>query len=126
MSKQCTVALIFLAASAAPAFGEERPVPPVAPLVAHAITAPFGATRNDPYYWLRDDTRANAQMLAYLKAENAYADARLAPTSALRDTLLGEIKGRIKQDDASVPYFTQLLGLVASAGAARLNFASRS
>ena len=105
MSKQCTVALIFLAASAAPAFGEERPVPPVAPLVEHAITAPFGATRNDPYYWLRDDTRANAQMLAYLKAENAYADARLAPTSALRDTLLGEIKGRIKQDDASVPYF---------------------
>ncbi len=43
-------------------------------------------------------------MLAYLAAENAYADAVLASSRALQDTLYSEIVGRIKQDDASVPY----------------------
>ena len=37
----------------------------------HTVTAPFGATRQDDYYWLRDDKRENPQMLAYLNAENA-------------------------------------------------------
>ena len=62
------------------------------------------ARGEDDYYWLRDDTRQNPEMLAYLKAENAYADAELAPTKPLQDKLYGEIVGRIKQDDASVPY----------------------
>src|SRR3546814_18786191 len=39
-----------------------------------------------------------------LKAENAYADAVMAPLTALRDTLYGELIGRIKQDDSTVPY----------------------
>ena len=42
-------------------------------------------------------------MLAYLKAENAYADALLAPLKPLQDKLFQEIVGRIKQDDSSVP-----------------------
>ena len=42
-------------------------------------------------------------MLAYLKAENAYADAVLAPTKPLQDELFKEIVGHIKQDDSSVP-----------------------
>ena len=49
------------------------PKPPVAATKAHEVKAPFGATRQDEYYWLRDDTRKNADMLAYLKAENAAA-----------------------------------------------------
>ena len=61
------------------------------------------ANRNDEYYWLRDDTRKNPEMLAYLKAENAYADAQLAPLKPLQDKLYSEIVGRIKQDDSSVP-----------------------
>ena len=44
-----------------------------------AASAP---TRSDEYYWLRDDTRKNPEMLAYLNAENAYADAVLAPLQA--------------------------------------------
>src|SRR6185503_4030281 len=60
--------------------------------------------RNDPYYWLRDDTRKNPELLAYLKAENAYADAELAPTKALQDELFKEIVGHIKQDDSTVPW----------------------
>ena len=58
----------------------------------------------DEYYWLRDDTRENKEMLAHLAAENAWTDAQLAPIKPLKDKLYAEIIGRIKQDDSSVPY----------------------
>jgi hypothetical protein len=58
----------------APAPGE--PVAPVAARRDHAVPSPHGS-RNDPYYWLRDDTR-NPEMLAYLAAENAYTAEVLA------------------------------------------------
>ncbi len=77
--------------------------PPVAAARPYTVQSPNGA-RVDPYYWLRDDTRANKEMLAYLEAENAYADAMLAHTGELQEALYQEIVGRIKQDDASVPY----------------------
>ena len=78
--------------------------PPDAARKSHEVQAPFGASRNDNYYWLRDDKREDQAMLAYLNAENAYADAVLAPTKPLQEVLYNEIVGRIKQDDASVPY----------------------
>jgi len=78
--------------------------PPDAVRKPHVVTAPFGAQRQDEYYWLRDDERSNPQVLEYLKAENAYADAVLAPLKPLQDALYEEIVGRIKQDDATVPY----------------------
>ena len=81
----------------------ETPKPPVAAMKPHAVKSPHG-TRNDEYYWLRDDTRKDAEMLAYLAAENAYKDAMLAPVRPLEEKLYGEIVGRIKQDDATVPY----------------------
>jgi len=77
--------------------------PPDAEKQPHAVTTPFGATRNDDYYWLRDDKREAPAMLAYLNAENAYTDQVMAPLKPLQDTLYKEIVGRIKQDDASVP-----------------------
>ncbi len=43
-------------------------------------------------------------MLAYLNAENAYTDTVLKPLEALEQSLYDELVGRIKQDDASVPY----------------------
>jgi oligopeptidase B len=82
----------------------ESPTPPDVARKPHVVAAPFGATRDDPYYWLRDDSRKAPEMLAYLEAENAYADAVMAPLAGLRDQLYGEIVGRIKQDDSSVPY----------------------
>jgi oligopeptidase B len=78
--------------------------PPDAEARAFAVKAPHGAERNDEYYWLRDDKRENPEMLAYLNAENAYADAVLAPLKQVQDTLYDEIVARIKQDDSSVPY----------------------
>ena len=94
-------ATALLLATTASARGLPRP-----PTVAkhdHAVVAPAG-TRNDEYYWLRDDTRKNPRMLAYLKAENAYADAVMAPLAPLREKIYGEINARIKEDDSSVPY----------------------
>jgi len=91
-----------LAATSAFAQAQPVPTPPVAAQKPYTVKGPV--ERNDPYYWLRDDTRKNADMLAYLKAENAYADAVLAPTKPLQDKLFKEIVGRIKQDDSSVPW----------------------
>lgn len=81
----------------------QSPTPPVAERRAHAVESPHG-TRDDPYYWLRDDKREDADMLAYLVAENRYRDAMLSHLDGLRKTLFDEIVGRIKQDDSSVPY----------------------
>ena len=81
----------------------EEPRPPVAATRPHQVVSPAG-TRSDDYYWLRDDTRTNPEMLGYLKAENAYADAMLAHTKPLQEQLYKEIVGRIKQDDSTVPY----------------------
>lgn len=97
------IAASLIAAVAIPALAQDAPRPPVAAKKSHQVTSPNGA-RNDEYYWLRDDTRKNPEMLAALNAENAYADAMLAPNKALQDTLYKEVVGRIKQDDSSVPY----------------------
>jgi oligopeptidase B len=58
----------------------------------------------DPYYWLRDDERANPEVLAYLAAENAYRERRMSVTKPFEDALYDEIVARLKQDDSSVPY----------------------
>jgi oligopeptidase B len=78
-------------------------LPPVAAKKPHQVTSPNGS-REDEYYWLRDDKRENPEMLAYVKAENSYADAMLAHTKALETRVYQEIIGRLKQDDATVPY----------------------
>ena len=75
---------------------------PVAARKPHVVSSPNGG-REDDYYWLRDDTRRNPEMLNHLKAENAYADAILAKTKPLADRLYGEFVDRIRQDDSSVP-----------------------
>src|SRR5215213_1863938 len=97
---------MFLALAAVPALLHGQaptaaPTPPVAAQRPFVVKGP--ANRNDEYYWLRDDTRKSPEMLAYLNAENAYADAVLAPLKPLENRLYSEIVGRIKQDDSSVP-----------------------
>jgi len=79
------------------------PHPPVAAIRPHTVVSPNG-NRVDNYYWLRDDTRSQPEVLDHLKAESAYADAMLAHTQPAQTLLFDEIVGRIKQDDASVPY----------------------
>src|SRR5215831_18516062 len=79
------------------------PRPPIAAKKPHRVASPNGS-REDEYYWLRDDSRQNPEMLAYVTAENAYADAMLAHTKPLETQVYNEIVGRLKQDDSSVPY----------------------
>ncbi|WP_226163462.1 S9 family peptidase [Hymenobacter terricola] len=74
---------------------------PVAPIKPKAFTN-FGITRTDNYYWLNKPT--DPAVLSYLNAENEYYDKQMAGAQANQKKLFGEIKGRIKQDDASEPY----------------------
>jgi len=62
-----------------------------------------GHMRTDDYHWLNE--RENPDVLRYLEAENSYKDAMLAPTKELQEQLFNEMKGRIKEQDESVPYF---------------------
>ena len=66
----------------------------------HTMTE-HGHTRIDNYYWLKE--RENPEVIAYLEAENQYAEACLKHTEPLQEQLFKEITGRIKQDDNSVP-----------------------
>ena len=61
-----------------------------------------GHTRTDNYYYLNE--RENSEVIKYLNAENAYLDQVLAPVKDLQTKLFDEMKGRIKQQDESVPY----------------------
>ncbi|MES2683210.1 MAG: S9 family peptidase [Pseudomonadota bacterium] len=78
--------------------------PPIAAQKPYEVDSPNGK-RSDPYYWLRDDKRENPEMLAYLKAENAYTDAQMAALKPLQEKLFAELRGRIKEDDSSAPTF---------------------
>jgi oligopeptidase B len=78
--------------------------PPVAKQESKELTI-HGDVRTDPYFWLRDDTRSDEEVLDYLRAENEYTEAVMKHTEALQEKLFEEIKGRIKQDDESVPVF---------------------
>jgi oligopeptidase B len=55
----------------------------------------------DPYEWLRD--KSNPDVIAYLAAENDYADATTARLASLRQKIFDEIKARTKETDLSVP-----------------------
>ena len=73
---------------------------PRAPREARDVSV-HGDPRSDEYHWLRD--RDDPRTLAYLRTENAYADAWFAPHAALEEDLYQEMVSRIQQDDDSVP-----------------------
>ncbi|WP_181952607.1 S9 family peptidase [Vulcaniibacterium gelatinicum] len=98
------LATLLMTSVTAAASPQSLPPPPDAERRPHVVRAPHGAERNDEYYWLRDDRRKAPDVLAYLEAENAYADAVMARLKPLQDRLYDEIVARIKQDDSSVPY----------------------
>jgi len=77
-------------------------IAPIAKKIPHQLTI-HNETRIDNYYWMRDDSRTDKEILAHLTAENAYCDAMLAPQKTLQDSLFEELKSRICKDDNSVP-----------------------
>ena len=79
--------------------------PPVAEKRDHTFTH-HGITISDPYHWLKDQSYPvidDEDVLDYVKAENAWYEAKMEPRLELVETLFQEIKGRIKEDDSSVP-----------------------
>jgi len=75
--------------------------PPVAERIPRVDTF-HNEIITDNYFWLRD--RENPKVIAYLEAENAYADSITQPYKDFRDSLYEEIKRRIKETDMEVPY----------------------
>jgi oligopeptidase B len=84
---------------------------PVAPRRPHSFTA-HGITVVDDYAWLkdpdwqevlRDPDVLDADIRGYLEAENDYTESLLGHTAGLQKTLVAEMRGRIKEDDSSVP-----------------------
>jgi oligopeptidase B len=92
----------LLSASIVPPLAGKRPV----------SATHHGHTRIDDYSWLRaenwqevmrDPALLPADIRGYLEVENAYFSAAMADTGALQETLFKEMRGRIKEDDSSVP-----------------------
>lgn len=76
--------------------------PPKAKKIDTVLTM-HGHQRVDSYYWLNQ--RENQEVIDYLNAENEYYQKSTAHTEAFQNDLFEEMKGRIKEDDSSVPYF---------------------
>jgi oligopeptidase B len=105
-------ALLFLGAPAAAQTQSEPmtaqtslPPPPVAAQRPYSYER-HGVRIEDPYHWLKDQSYPvvdDPDVLAYLRAENAYYEAAMAPHRPLIDTLVAEMRGRIQEDDSSVP-----------------------
>ena len=86
--------------------------PPPAAARKPVTSTLHGIARQDEYAWLkdpdwqrvmRDPALLDPAIRAYLEAENAYKDAFLAPHAGLRQALYDEMRGRIKEDDSTVP-----------------------
>ena len=100
----------LLLATATTAVAQQRgsaplPPPPTSPPRAaqrpHQLTT-NGHTRTDEFFWLKE--RTDTAVINYLTAENAWTEAVMGHTKAFQDSLFEEIKGRILQNDQSVPY----------------------
>ena len=86
--------------------------PPIASITPKKLEK-HGDVRIDNYYWMRlTDAQRNdktpdvhtQKVRDYLNAENAYFDSKMGHTKQFREELFQEMKARIKEDDASVPY----------------------
>ncbi|WDZ77566.1 S9 family peptidase [Ensifer adhaerens] len=87
---------------------------PKAPIAAKKPVSDtrHGITRTDDYAWLRadnwqamfrDPSILDPEIRKHLEAENAYMNAAMDDTKALQKTLFAEMRGRIKEDDSSIP-----------------------
>lgn len=75
---------------------------PVAKIVPE-ILEKHGDVRIDNYYWLNE--RENKEVIDYLEQENNFYKTLTSHTEDFQKELFQEMKARIKEDDASVPYF---------------------
>ena len=104
--------LIFATACKNEEMKKNEVVAPIAEVVPHQLEM-HGDTRTDNYFWMRlSDAQKNApvkdtqtqKVVDYLNAENDYYDSLTKHTVKFQEDLFEEMKGRIKEDDSSVPY----------------------
>jgi oligopeptidase B len=76
---------------------------PMAEKRPHEMTL-HGHTRVDDYYWLRDDSRKDPEVISYLEKENAYFDQAMKPVEGIQQAMFEEMTGRLDPDESSVPY----------------------
>ena len=99
------IATLLLAESLSMPAQAQLPPPPVAAQRPYSYER-HGIRVEDPWHWLKDESYPvvdDADVLAYLRAENAYYEAAMAPHQALIETVFQEMRGRIPEDDSSVP-----------------------
>ena len=89
----------------------QSPIPPIARREPKRIEQ-LGRVRTDDYAWMKDDnwqevmrdpSLLRADIREHLDKENAYTKAMMASTEALQEKLYQEMRGRMKEDDSSVP-----------------------
>ncbi len=111
LSTAMTAAAVATPALARQPTGPSMPQPPVAKKIPVVIEQ-LGRTRTDDYQWMKDDnwqavlrdpTLIKAEVKEHLTAENAYREAMMASTVPVQETMFAEMRGRIKEDDSSVP-----------------------
>jgi oligopeptidase B len=113
--KPAFLAILLLAATAASAQtgtqnapmtkAKDLPPPPRAEQRPYSYER-HGFKVDDPYFWLKDQGYPKVDdepVLNYLKAENAYFEAAMKPHAPLVESLFQEMKGRVKEDESSVP-----------------------
>lgn len=111
MSVMLAASLFLAACKPHPIEKKAEPVPPIAERKDKTITQ-LGRTRTDPWAWLKDENwqkvmqapdSLQADIKAYLVSENTYQEQLLAETTGLQEQIFQELKGRIKEDDSTVP-----------------------
>jgi oligopeptidase B len=83
----------------------KTPKPPIAAQRPHNYSR-HGITVQDPYHWLKDASYPKVDdkaVLSYLREENSYFEAQMKPRAALVESIFQEMKGRLKEDESSVP-----------------------
>ncbi len=100
MKKQLLILLILINACNQKQMSKKS-LPPICEKKNKNLTI-HESVRIDPYYWLND--RENPEVIDYLNKENDYTDDILSHTKDFQNSLFNELKGRIKEDDISVPY----------------------
>src|SRR5690606_17000829 len=93
MHSRLWLLVAVLACAACDVNARKEPMPEKKP---HKLEI-HGDVRVDDYYWLRE--RDNPDVIAYLEAENAHADSVMATYADLHETVLAELKSRIKPED---------------------------
>ncbi|MCL2727430.1 MAG: oligopeptidase B, partial [Bacteroidales bacterium] len=106
--------ILFMLALAGCCACQPKPQAPIAKVIPYELQE-FDNIRMDNYHWMRlSDEQKNAtdpdaqtqDVLDYLNAENDYLKSEMEHTQKLQDELFEELKGRMKQDDESVPYLS--------------------